>query len=504
MTAPTLTMPRTGRQRAFEADTQTRRRRNGSAVPVGVAMLAAYLTPATFGVDTFYALYTGRLVASSGPPHHEVLTAAAARTWVDQQWLGQWVFFEVFRLVRYPGLVLFCMALATATGVLLARLIAVRTGQSPVLWAALAIWTVGVSTAFDRTQLLAYPLFIALLRLVTSAIRRRAWHRSAALVPLVLIAWANIHGSVLLGAAIAGAVFAWLAVVELRARRPKAAGLALVVAATSVAAVLATPYGISILGYYRSLIGNSAIQSFVPEWQRTLAVGGPGAWSFVAMLLLAGAALIRGLRQRRRTGWQQEMLLAATLTVLGFYSHRYVAWAAIVVAYVAASHGGNVLPHKLVGARSWKRVSYGGRVVATAFLLVMGLTILTAPTADLTAQPPNRLAAAATETFSQRPGDTVLADPATATAMLWMHPNTQGHVAFDIRYEQYKSDDLLAYWRYLSDRNPRLACRYGIVAISAKSAPTLVNNIRADVAWTATYDGKDGIVAVRTPGTTCA
>src|SRR5579864_4536208 len=70
--------------------------------------------------DGWLALVGGRFVAHAGLPSTDSLTAWSAGTrWVDQQWLGQLLFFRLFelgnlRLVMLTHVVLLGAALATA------------------------------------------------------------------------------------------------------------------------------------------------------------------------------------------------------------------------------------------------------------------------------------------------------------------------------------------------------------------------------------------------------
>src|SRR5690348_18482444 len=71
-------------------------------------------------LDTFASLAAGREIAQHGVPHTEVLTwAAHGRPWIDQQWLGQWLFYQAYRLGGYPAVgALSALSIALAFGVL--------------------------------------------------------------------------------------------------------------------------------------------------------------------------------------------------------------------------------------------------------------------------------------------------------------------------------------------------------------------------------------------------
>lgn len=464
-------------------------------VPISLVAVATLALTGTFEVDSFYALYTGRVVASSGPPHTEMLTYAASHSWIDQQWLGQWLFFEADRLGGLAAVALMCLAATTLAGVLLARLAARRGGALPIAWATLGVVTVGFITV-ARTQTLVYPLFVALLWLLTSIMPSERWRPRAVLAIPILLLWANVHGSALLGVGLTVSCMLLWAVRLIRGGYARDALAAASVAVAAGLSILATPYGLSVVHYYSSLMGNDALRMYVSDWRRTSLLS-LAVLPFIVLCALAAISVSVHMRRTRKSQWNVELLVAAAaLAALAFYSSRYVVWAALALPYVASTQG--TAPQLKVPGRGSRAVG----VLASAVLVVLLLALATTSDSSFSKQLPGRLAAEAALTTV--PGDVVLADQSTSTALLWLHPTMARHVAFDIRYEQYSKADLVAYFRFLGSRNQSLACRYDVVAISSKERPALVRALRTDPAWTATYDGKDGIVAVRTPGTTCA
>ncbi len=98
-----------------------------------------------------------------------------------------------------------------------------------------------------------------------SAEHSRLQRRVILLVPL-LVLWANVHGSVLLGACLSCLYALYRAARMGRERAWRDAGtyvgLALIVAATP----LATPYGVHILHCYAEFVGNKAMRAAATEW----------------------------------------------------------------------------------------------------------------------------------------------------------------------------------------------------------------------------------------------
>ena len=464
-------------------------------VPLGLVATAAYAVTGAFGVDTWYALYTGRVVAQGGPPHHEVLTTAGTPDWTDQQWLGQWLFYETYRIGSYAGVALLCIASLALTGLLLSRLLERRGAPTPTIWAAGAVVAIGFATALVRTQTLALPLFIALLVVLTSALRDERWRPTWLLTVPILAVWANLHGSVLLGVTLTIGCLALQAIRLARHGRHQDATAAVGVAILSVGTTVATPYGLSTVHYYVSLMNNSALRNYISDWQAT-DLTNVSVWPFLALVVAGALTIVAELRKRHPDRvWRLEVAMAFASAVLGFYAARYIVWAVIVLAYAAAVHGaGRTI--------EWRGATVA-RVVGGGVLAVCVGSLATIPATELTRPMPTRLASAAASTLATHPGSVLLADQTTSAAALWLHEETTGRVAFDIRYEQYDAKDITAYLRYLNNHNPSLGCRYGVVAVSSKERPDLVTTIRSDPAWRTTYDRADGVVAVRSDRAPC-
>ena len=76
--------------------------------PVSIAALVftgvAFTTGRLLMLDTYASLSAGRLISQHGLPRTETLTwAAHGKPWIDQQWLGQWLYYQAYRLGGYPA-----------------------------------------------------------------------------------------------------------------------------------------------------------------------------------------------------------------------------------------------------------------------------------------------------------------------------------------------------------------------------------------------------------------
>ena len=127
-----------------------------------------------------------------------------------------------------------------------------------------------------RPQLIGMALFAVLLLLVTD---RRAHPGRLWAVPLIVLVWANVHGSFFLGPLVVG--LAWLEDVHDRVPRRH---LTLVVALVSAVAACVTPFGPSVWGYALGLSTNGFIAGRITEWQPTALRDIPGGLFFGSAL----------------------------------------------------------------------------------------------------------------------------------------------------------------------------------------------------------------------------
>ncbi len=154
-------------------------------------------------VDGWMALVSGRWIVQHGLPSHDTLTLwTHGDRWTDQQWLAQLTLYGLWRLGGVK-LALLVHALLVASGITGAALVARARGATArsVTWIAIPAMIAYYPVAsVMRPQSFAFPLFVATLWLVLDDARRPSPRVFASLPLLVL--WANLHGSVLLGAAL--------------------------------------------------------------------------------------------------------------------------------------------------------------------------------------------------------------------------------------------------------------------------------------------------------------
>ena len=241
---------------------------------------------------------------------------------MDQQWLSQVLLALGYGAGGWELLAVARAAMvAVSTGLLVA--VAMARGAAPRTASilSLAAFMLMASAMALRPQLLGIALFAVLLLLV--AVRDRH-PRAYLLAPLVVIAWANIHGSFVLGPLVLG--YAWAE--DMLARRPGATRSLIVFLAGTLATLL-NPYGIGVWAYAVGIGANPGVTQMVTEWQRTSPLRMPGALLYPAAIA-AFVLLVRGRSRVSLAGWG----LAIVLTLMAVWAERGVAWWAMGMVYL--------------------------------------------------------------------------------------------------------------------------------------------------------------------------
>ncbi len=434
--------------------------------------------------DSYMTLYAGRFIAAHGIPHHEVFTlGAAGRPWVDQQWLAELIDYEAWRSGGYGALgllngVVIAGAFAGLAGIVVRRGAGVAVAVACCILAA----AMALPGMFIRAQDLALPLFVIVLGLclrdaeapVPMAVPLPAPAWRIVLVLPVLVLWANLHGSVLLGA---GLVFLFLVyrgcVMASRGARG-AARRYWVLAGLAVLTPLLTPYGIHILSYYRELIGNPGVAASAPE-NRPPSLSDPQTILFLLPLVLGfvtvTAGAVRGVRV------SPPLLGAAVITAAAtVYASRNVVWFGMTVAVLLASSTQAWVPTKAP-----TRGFLIGLAGASAAIAVLGVALLLAPAGGgYERYTPLTAISAAARDADDHPAAHILGDNAAASALLWHEPQLAGRVAYDARLERYTTRELDGWIVYQTGSGPGWPATtrgYQILLGSAKYNPALTRRL---------------------------
>jgi hypothetical protein len=450
-----------------------------------------------FFSDTYISLTSGRYIHAHGLPSTDHLTVAGAgRPWVDQQWLAHLFMYDLWRVGGDAAVgASSAAAFALAFGMLAVLLL--RRGAAPV-GAVLALGGALVQCllfAETRAQSYAYPLFVGLLWIVLTQ-SDRTWLRRAALTLPLLVLWANVHGSVLLGVAIVVACCGRSAAASLRRKAWRPAGGELALSVLAATCVFATPYGTAMIGYYVRVLGDPALAT-IAEWQPSTFA--PLNLPFVVILMgtLGLVCFARGKGVRLPA---DMILLAVFLGALAAHAVRYQTWFALGAAPLLA----------LAVTRTWSR-RRGLAPPPRAIVIAAGaiLLILTVVAGGILVRTPSSAYGkwisdsavhSAARYGAQHPQARILADDVTGSALLWRYPGLAGRVGFDARTDIYKPSQFLAFARFVLASGPAWGASarpYQVVAVTCSLHPALCKALPKLSGWRILTHRNGGMVAVR-------
>jgi hypothetical protein len=458
---------------------------NANGLVVGgvaaLALVALAVVQAALIGDSWLALASGREIAQHGLPHHDTLFIwTEGRNWVDQQWLAQLTYYALFdvggiRLVMFANTALFVGA------GLIAFLFARRRGASPravflvaILLPLIAPWAMQM-----RAQTMAELLFAACFGLLTLQ-APLTWRRVLGVLAL-LVLWANVHGTVVMGAALA--VLCGLIAAGKASGTERRPGLVLMF--LSPLCIFASPYGFHLVGYYRELLTNPLLPKFVAEWKAS----SPGLLTATFyFVLLVGTWLIG--RHGKRLPLYDKLALGL-LAVLALSSLRSIIWFGLAAAILLTPLVDNVLgaTRTLTGPIAARL----GLAIGAAALVIAGFVFLS-PRASFMQYWPSTAAARVAEVAARDPGQRVFADDDYADWLLWREPQLRGRIAYDVRFELLNRAEFQKLSEYRDRKGEhwrRAADGYGVFVYSPEESSCPARRCKT------IYRDKDVVVAVR-------
>ncbi len=284
---------------------------------------AACALAAKIGADARWLAAIGaQIVHARAIPAAVPYAAAPSHGWHDAPALGQLVFHGLEALLGDRGLVLAqVVAVAAALVAIAVDMRNAQTRDSARAAVLLALlFAAPAALLVVRAQLFSlalFPLLVLLLRSETRKPSRRVWLT----VPLIGL-WANLHGGVLVGLAVAGVYL-----VLHRIRHDPAAAVSIL--AASAVAVLATPALFHTAGYYAGVLRGEAAARHYGLWA-PLSLHEPLDLVF---LVVAVPLLVAALRARP-AAW--ELLMLALLAVMAVEARRNEVWLVFFAATPAA------------------------------------------------------------------------------------------------------------------------------------------------------------------------
>jgi hypothetical protein len=219
--------------------------------------------------DYWWHLRTGRLIVDklAIPTTDPFSFTLEGKHWVAHEWLSEVIIYGTQSLGGY-GLALVLFASAALGTLLLTYRTSLRLGASRQVALLFFVWA-GIMTVpywTVRPQVLTWLIFAAFIAICLdhkAARANRLW-----LLPLITIAWANLHLGVMFGLAVVGIYAASQAFERLIWKEQRDLKPIFICLAACVAATLVNPNPLELLLYPLQYIrpGNTNVE-FVKEWQ---------------------------------------------------------------------------------------------------------------------------------------------------------------------------------------------------------------------------------------------
>jgi hypothetical protein len=270
---------------------------------------------AIVGADAFWVVALGRHILDTGTiTHHIPFAAAPSDGWHNVPVLAE-LLFAASTLPSDRGL----LALQGAAGfaaLLVLAVAALRRGARDARVAAVVLLVATMSLqalVVVRLQMLSLVPFALLMVVLTRQAQRPT--RSIWLLPALVAVWANLHGAVLVGVAVAGC---HLLVSRLH-RRPAET---IAVGVTTLGALFLTPAGRGTFHYYVGVFSNEAAKRGSELWSAP-----DPRRPFDALLLGAGLVLLVLFLRSRRAAW--EYVVAGVLVTATLIAARNGVWLAL-------------------------------------------------------------------------------------------------------------------------------------------------------------------------------
>ena len=478
-----------------------------SDVLLGVVVLvfaAALLInlPGEFSVDSWLELVAGRAVWQTGIPHHETLTVIAqGAQWVDQQWLSQLASYAIFLLggLGLLGIVNVGLFAGAAAGSILASRRLGAPFRSVLIALPLCILMIAPAREV-RTQEFAMPLFVALVYLLARDSRNPS-RRVYWCLP-ILVLWANLHGTVTLGAmlvALRGLTVAWerrgALVHSLAAwRRPA------VLILGAPLAILLTPYGLGIVSYYRATLLGSTLRHAVSEWQPITTVPVVAAGLFI----VAGVAIWSFGRDRTRTtSWERiALLVLAAGSISVMRNVLFFGLFALIVLPLSLPLRADGASVRTGGRRGAVNATIAGIAVLALLLTTVATLLRPAAGIEFSYQRAGVLRAVQSATRSD-PSLRVMSDDRFSDWLLWRDPALGGRIANDVRFELLTGPQINRIVNALTVTGTTWkqgARGYRLLVLDRQYDPAAVRAFRAEPGSRVLYNDGERVVILRSAG----
>ena len=287
--------------------------------------------------DLFARVGMGRLVEKLGavPLQDPFAFTEKLPMWIDHEWLSGVVFYQIGSYLGDFGLIFLKLALAAWTCVLVVRASQLYAPRSPGQLVWLTICLLDASFLWGstiRAQVFTY-LFLAIMYLGYVEYQVKGRIRYLLLMPIISVAWINMHGGYALGMLTLGI----LTCISYLERRPWKMLFATTILCS--VALFTTPYGFKVFSQYllhALTMQRPTISEWAPLWS--------DKDSFLISTALLGSILL-GLISRKQTGPRFIGGLAVILfsAYCGYRHIRFSGFFSITAAVFGAGYFGSAL-----------------------------------------------------------------------------------------------------------------------------------------------------------------
>jgi hypothetical protein len=464
--------------------------------------------------DFWWHMAIGRDIARQGAVPTQDLyswSLAPGTSFTYQSWLSEVIFYQVYQLGGLTAIT----ALRNCLFLLTLLILAIEARRRSGSWRLAAFAVVGAAFLFTnnatmRPQTFSWLPFALFLLLLASYRSGNTPKRTLLLLPLIMMAWVNLHGAFILGIILA-ILTAIGETVKYLFHRPadgswRTPGWLWLIVGLTTAATVVNPTGLGVFGYVRDLLTDVPSQRLVVEWQ-PLSIRSPLGGFFAFTVFLSAGLWVR---TRSRVD-MTDLLLWAGFLWIAVSGARYVIWWGMLTWPLMAG---------LITASTVRRAPILRATFAnTCFALVLLLLPLAAqppfkgywqlPPAFRglgTTVPDGPLMAPTTPVRAVNwlqehplPADARLFhDMGFGSYLIWAAPHLKVYV--DPRVELYPLEEWLRYKRITAACNYNRELReLGVshMMLSRDKQPELVSALLKDASWRALYDDGDTIIYER-------
>lgn len=290
-------------------------------------------------------LQTGKYITEnlSVPDHDPFLFRTSGLNWISNQWLSDLIFWNIFRIGKWPALhiALTGCILALYVFILFPTLRKISENRLALFLIIFLSAILGSVQWVLRPVVFSFFFFTFVVCQVhawhhsTQEMERKTSHRLFLVFPFLFVLWANLHPGFPLGLAV---ILVSLAVLPFEKRRSiserkKRMATAILLLLLSSLATVINPYGLALHQNILGLIGDSYFMNLNIEWQSIDFY----LLTFVPFLIALVFMLLLGSKRGGRELGNFECVLLLLFCYISICQRRYIPFFGVVIAIPLAS-----------------------------------------------------------------------------------------------------------------------------------------------------------------------